>query len=350
LKLGNRAKLYERTIHMVQPELGTPPLGRHEVIVNAQLSLERLADAQSIPALAESFDAALPPDYSELATTDKLALLKGFSNEWLDVRKGKERQHAERVTYTPEQESAIAAFTEEFEMEGETDAQRDQYAAAEVQGGIADEKLPDGTIKTGSMSLRVDKLAREIERGVEVPYIFLLSSSRSLSRAELAANPGAATEFDALNAVFERRFGVDASDPNVVQDYTDFYHLPEDKEAWSVRHYDLPDGRQAFSVCAPIQDGNTRANTTDTAAFVQRLSEGMFEEGDTILNVTTDIYRLFQHLDVVRLQGLPQGVNVESVGYGGIQRTPDKYAAEINAAINKAVKLDAALQQDAEAA
>src|SRR5882757_6438388 len=84
--------------------------------------VEHLASAQSLPALTRAFEVEMPEDYARYDTTQKLGWFKGFANEHLDIRKGKERQNADKVTYTPEQEMAIAAFTHEFGMEGETNA------------------------------------------------------------------------------------------------------------------------------------------------------------------------------------------------------------------------------------
>jgi hypothetical protein len=76
----------------------------------------------------------------------------------------------------------------------------------------------------------------------------------------------------------------------------------------------------------------------------------LHEQDASMLLCTTDLYVPFQHADALRLLGLQAGVQVETVGYGGVSRTTQPYAGEINSTVNQTYLLDKALNPVAEAA
>ncbi len=74
-------------------------------------------------------------------------------------------------------------------------------------------------------------------------------------------------------------------------------------------------------VAAPSSEpGVRRANTPDTYAWLAGES-GWVGRGDSVLLVTTDIYRPFQHADAIRMLTLPHGIDVDLVGVqpGGVR-------------------------------
>ncbi|HSX15657.1 MAG TPA: hypothetical protein VLF40_02615 [Candidatus Saccharimonadales bacterium] len=321
-----------------------PPTEYESARDEALALTEKLVGARAFPALVASFGTELPPNYDSFDLSYKLSLLRAFTVTHLDVRKGKERWQVGDVAYTAEQEAAIADVVAELHMQGETYAQLDSYDAAQVLGGRA--VGTDGAAASGTCALRIDKLAREIERGVRVPYVFLLGSARPLDDVEQAAYPGARTEFDALTMAFERRFGIERGVTAEVEDFQDVQHRPGERDAWRIRHYALADGTHAFAVSAPAREGRERASTPDTYRFIQALiSHDMLPRG-SLLSITTDLYVPFQCADALRQLGLPMDIKVETIGCDGADRPTSSYAAEINSAVKQTDRLyDALLAQ-----
>jgi hypothetical protein len=294
--------------------------------------LEHLAHAETLPVLVNSFGVEMPEN---IQTADRLTWLKGFTNEHLDFREGKERQQVEATELSPEQQSAIMATATELGMQGTTEAQKNHYAFVTVLGGANQSNL-----------LRVRHAKAQMERGVTAPYMVLLGSARKLSDAEkknvINYAPQAETEFDLLNAALEHEFGVNANDEHVID-----MHKPgnlDATDAWKVRSYSLPNGTEVLSVSAPLNEGTGRPNTADTYRFMNEVVGRDMLEGQDVLNVTTDLYAPFQEPDALRLLGLPSGAIIETIGYGGIDRPASMYGQEINSVFNQAVLLQQALQ------
>lgn len=331
-------------------ELFTPE--HHSAIAEAQSHIERIVDAESVVALTEAFGRELPPYYNELHTTRKLMWLKGFANADLDIRKKSAQLQGESkiersavkiedFPFTPAQEQAVMAFTQEFAMEGESNATGDHYGMVSVLGGANQSNL-----------LRVRHAKRQFERGVTSPYLLLLGSGRQLKDAEKQSTAnyasGAETEFDLLCGALETEFEVKDYDEKIFD--TDGRVIdPQSGEASSpdvgkARYYKLPNGTTALAVSAPKVEGDMRANTPDTYHFVSAImGKDRFREMESMLVVSTDLYVPFQHADAMRLLAIPEGLKVETIGYGGVNRPPQAYASEINAAINKAHQLDETL-------
>ena len=330
---------------MIEPtseQLNVPELDSVER--RAQLLVEQVVEAPSIPAMAASFDVEFPTDYSELPTDKKLEWLTGFSNVHLNFRKSKERNQVKEVTLTHEQDTAVRAFVEQFQMDKETYAQHGAYDAATVLGGLADEVDEQGVYKMGACRARVRKLKGTLESGVQVPMVVLLGGGRRLGAKERAANPGAKTEFDALAMAFEQELGVSKDTAEIV-DYHDIQRRPHEPEAWRIRYYDMQDGTQAFAVGSPATPGRHRANTRGANQFMRALSDADLFPLGRLLVVTTDLYVPFQDLDARRNLGLELGVDIDTIGFSGVDRPTYKYADEINATFNKARQLHTALTE-----
>jgi hypothetical protein len=316
--------------------LQTP--GHEAAVAAGQMLVERIINVESARLLTSAYNIELPAGYEDYTATRKLMWLKGFSNTYLDTRKGKLRSEVKAVELTEEQEAAIMAFTDELNMQGETNASQRRYGFIEVLGGAKQ-----------SNRLRVEHARKQMEADVHAPFLLLLGSERRLKDAEIkdTANyaPGAQTEYDLLAGALETEFGV-----------TDFEEVafgpdgqpidPASPDAGKVRFYELPNGTRALLVSAPCVEGKGQANTTDTHNFIGAvLGEERYREAGSILLVTTDVYVPFQHADAMRLLGLRRGLTVESIGYGGIDRPAQAYANEINAAINKAYALNEEIQK-----
>jgi hypothetical protein len=306
--------------------------------------VEQVLAARSIPSLIASFGIVFPKDYADLPTKDKLEWLTEFSNEYLNFRRGKERSQTAEVALTDEQDAAVRAFVGQFQMDRETYAQYGAYDVATVLGGRADEVDEQGVYKMGVCRRRVQKLKDTLESGVRVPIAVLVGSGRRLDAKERAANPGAQTEFDALAMAFEQEFGVNSNAAEIT-DYHDIQHLSHEPEAWRIRYYDMQDDTRAFAVSPPATPGKGRANTRGANQFVKVLSDADLFPGGRLLVVTTDLYVPFQGLDAVRNLGLPFNLDVDAIGYSGVDRPTYKYCDEINATFNKVLQLGAALAE-----
>ncbi|QQS65225.1 hypothetical protein IPO96_01565 [Candidatus Saccharibacteria bacterium] len=316
---------------MIMQQIDKPSVHTYETATSAAVEyVNRIKKAQGFDSVATAFGVQLT-DRGEC-----LEDLQKFTSDFLDFRKGRERQEVAPVKLTEQQTEAIMTLAHELGMDRATEPTRNSYEFATVLGGADQSNL-----------LRVQYLKEQIEKHeLDIPHVVLLGSARDLSDAEKANTtnyaPGAKTEFDLLNGAMETIFGVVGH----AERWMDFSNrnTNDPKNLWKVRVYSLSDDTQVLSVSAPQIEGAKRVNTADTYHFMNEVIGPEYLNGSHVLNVTTDLYVPFQHPDALRLLGLPSGAVVETIGFGGVDKPASIYAQEINSAIKQTALLSKAIK------
>jgi hypothetical protein len=295
-------------------------------IENAHSTIDSFVSSPQLHALAEAFGFGTGNQGSDV----DLSQLKAFSNQNWDFRKGAERHNADMSAFEDGQEEYVLRAAEALGMMGDTVPVNSEYDFINVLGGANQSPL-----------LRTRYAKKVMEAGrIKPPYMVLLGSSRRLSGAEKdnTANyaPGAVDEFDLMNAAVEQEFGVSVKDETTL-DMKDprFPVGSTNQDAWRVRYYQTDDGMNILSLSAPQVEGSSRVNTADTYRFMREVVGDEMLDGAKLLNVTTDLFREFQHPDAIRLLGLDTNATIETIGYGGVDRPAKAYLQEINSALNQ---------------
>ena len=268
--------------------------------------------------------------------TDKyesLDQLKKISNDNWDFRKGKERQEAVETSFNEEETKSIIDAANALGMIDSSSPQRESYDFCTVLGGANRSPL-----------LRVQYAKEQIDNsGVSVPYIILLGSSRPLDDDEKAKTedyaPGAQDEFDLMNGAVETVFGVKSDNEETIS-LQNTSPKTADSDRWRVRYYKASDGTSILSLSAPQIEGEKRVNTADTYIFMRAVVESEMLQGSSILVVTSAIFVPFQYADALRLLGVPEKAEVETIGYdasyGGLpERETQALLQEINSTLNQ---------------
>lgn len=166
----------------------------------------------------------------------------------------------------------------------------------------------------------------------------MLSGMRPIADTERTATdmyaPGAANEFDLINAGAEETF-------QLKKEYEERkYCHPNANRSWAIRTYVAPQyDFKIQSVSGPSSDPeNRRANSADTFAFFVKKEQ--ISPGSRVLLVTSQIYVPYQQLEAIRTWALPNDVYVETVGFPkewnmnqqGMMKTAN-YLQEIRSAI-----------------
>lgn len=143
--------------------------------------------------------------------------------------------------------------------------------------------------------------------------VVMLSGMRPVSDSERVATdtyaPGAATEFDLINAGAEKVFGLE-------MEYTEErYHSSNPNNSWAIRRYET--SKYLFpilSVSGPSsQPEIRRANSADTFRFFSEKQQILPES--RVLLVTSQIYVPYQQLEAIRTWAIPNNVYIETVGF-----------------------------------
>ena len=166
----------------------------------------------------------------------------------------------------------------------------------------------------------------------------LLSGMRPVSESERAATdtyaPGAATEYDLINAGAEQSFELSRNYKEEI------YHNENPNKSWAVRCYDSPNGKiPVFSVSGPSSEPEKRrANSADTYKFF--LEKFNVQSGQKLLLITSQIYVPYQQIEAVRTLAEPYNLYIETVGFptewsGQLQgmMEPANYLQEIRSTI-----------------
>lgn len=170
--------------------------------------------------------------------------------------------------------------------------------------------------------------------------ICMLGSYRALLEGELptAAEyaPDATTEVDLLLELADQTFPDDTS-----WDITtsgDRVAAPRSAGLHAQRDSRLP----AHVFASPSSDPERGfANTADT--YVQITDTLLFAPGTRLLVVTTHHYATFQHFDAVRVLGIPNGLEVETIGTpvtkSGMDYSVEQYLQEVRSTLRACADL-----------
>lgn len=283
---------------------------------------------------------------SPAAATAKLAMLEKIAAEHWDFRKGAERQATSWDNTLLDQEGSL---------------QWNTIFGAANQLGLVENTKPVNTrpntlaILGGANLAPLDRLRYALEVVEDFDQIAYLGSSRPIpygspERAKVASYVKEAgnahiplTEADLGSSAFETLLGAIKTDEVTIE---------RDGDTWGMRVYKFErkgETKHAFVLSTPqtIGSSKARATTYDNYRFLARQLELDKDPDHTIVAVTTGFYTAGQHLPAVQELTLPYGVRVETVGhsaaYSGVTRKPAQLLQETKAAIDAAVRLEAAL-------
>ncbi|HEY8913203.1 hypothetical protein [Lacisediminihabitans sp.] len=227
-----------------------------------------------------------------------LDYLETFSADHWDFRAGRERNLAEKVTLTPEQDALILSRARALGLAGREQPSLPRYDTVLMTGGM---------IRAGIVKPRF--VAELLERGLEARRVVFLGGFRAFvgDELELATALGlrVGDEFAAMVAGMELAFGP-LGEPEVAERMTDNPNLSWREYSWST-----PSARLSV-IAAPSADPTRRANSVDTYRFWARERRGASER--SVLLVTTPVYVPYQGTAAVEILGLEHGLAVETVG------------------------------------
>lgn len=287
---------------------------------------------------------------TEIADTNDLdeEEFKSILHSMLDTRKGKGRDEATDVEYSPEALELLEKLKQKYMMVGDTVPEEPDFDMGFAHGGAADTSWR-----------RLGYLLQLINQGkVQTDTIGMLASERPVNDAERtrAEKSGysksgvpAMTEFDlARNAASDRMDITDdewtlieGNDPTIPEQhrYQHTYKIA----------YAEKDGKHVFVLSAPMivdnrlhPDGKrrNRSNTADTMAMVAKMLTDVRHEPKVV--ASTDSVFQFQRPDgESRLA--PLGVEYHQIGYsretaGMPDHAPRYYAQELWSLINQTYK------------
>ncbi|TXN31436.1 hypothetical protein [Lacisediminihabitans profunda] len=235
--------------------------------------------------------AALPDDRL-------LDYLEAFSAEHWDFRAGRERNLAEQVTLTPEQDALIRARASALGLAGRERPSGRRYDTVLMTGGM---------VRAGIVKPRF--VAELLDRGLEVGHVVFLGGFRAFAgdEIELATALGVrgSDEVAAMVGGMELAFGP-LGEPEVQERMTDNPHLSWREYSWSTP------GARLSVIAAPSADPSRRANSVDTYRFWARERRAASEL--SVLLVTTPVYVPYQGAAAVEILGVEHGLGVEAVG------------------------------------
>lgn len=261
-------------------------------------ALERWTDDRELEELVAVFDG---PRFRDLPLAERLDRLADFGDAW-NFRGGKERNLVADTDFSDHVEALTASVSRRLGLRDTAPPPARRVDHLVILGGLLRACL--------ARPLYAARLVTN--GGLQVGSVIALGGHRVLAGDELpmAATflPGAEVEdeFDAMDAGVRAAFGLGAPT------FSDGRPSEVVGEAWSVREYD-GDGMSVAVVAAPSSaPGKRRANTPDTYAWLA--DSGRIAEGDSVLIVTTDIYKPYQYADALRMLALPYGLDVDAAG------------------------------------
>ncbi|WP_394768366.1 hypothetical protein [Lacisediminihabitans sp.] len=227
-----------------------------------------------------------------------LDYLETFAAEHWDFRAGRERNLAEEVALTPEQDALILARASALGLAGRENPSLSRYDTVLMTGGM---------VRAGIVKPRF--VAELLDGGLEVGHVVFLGGFRAFAGDEhaLATALGVrgSDEFAAMVGGMELAFGP-LGEPEVEERMTDNPHLSWRELSWST-----PRARLSV-IAAPSADPSRRANSADTYRFWARERRSASEH--SVLLVTTPVYVPYQGAAAVEVLGLENGLAVETVG------------------------------------
>ncbi|MGA2877114.1 MAG: hypothetical protein ABSE82_16480, partial [Nitrososphaerales archaeon] len=291
--------------------------------------MENWTSSEALSDLVEIFGGIIP---SSLALTKRLNYLSDFSSRW-DFRQGRERNLAPPIEADEMNVQCILAAAA-LGLSGESSLLHDSYDHIVILGGLA------------RACISRPRFAHSILKDVSSQDVVALGSFRALADDELSIARsvglvGYRDEFTLLDAGTRQAFDI------TVEGHTRQQNESDDNPLWLIRNYEEVEGRRISIIAAPSTDPTRRANTPDTYEFYAR-NVATLSPGSRILLVTSQIYRVFQCLDAIRLLGLPWDVSIEVVGVGPqwanelVLRqnfTPAQYLQEVRSSIRSIAQL-----------
>lgn len=290
--------------------------------------IARWVDSPPMRAVVSEFAGDSPFDWKpDLA--ERLQGLDEFSARW-DTRKGKERDLAEDLPLTGDQEDLVLSAARALGFRASRPPLYREYDHVMLLGGLfracitrpahAANLLREGVVTTTSV----------VALGGFRPF-----GEQETQLAIACGFPGLTEEFEALDAGTRRAFDL----PEPISEAGETFDDPG--SSWGVREYDEPSGTRVRVAAAPSSEPKARrANTADSYGwFATKLAQ--LERGSRILAVTTAIYVPAQQAAALRMLNLEFGVDVDTVGIepGDVVPelaqpfTPTKYLLEIRSTI-----------------
>lgn len=287
----------------------------------------------------------------------RLTALQQIAEAHWDFRKGAERQ-------------AVDWDNELLDQEG-TDQWNTIFDAATklgmVESSTPTNKNPDSlVILGGANKAPLDRLRYALQSVHNFGLVAYLGSSRPVSDTERANTvltiqsqegqnytfsyaPNAQTEFDLGCGAFETLLHARLVSKDKVE---------RNGDTWAWHEYEFEaygETKTGFVLNTPQQIHDTtagterRATTYDNFRFFADRAELAKDADHSVVAVTTGFYVPGQHLPAVQTLTLPFGTNIETIGHDAAfskaNRKPSQLLQETKAAIDAAVRLQAALEQ-----
>lgn len=245
-----------------------------------------------IAALVSEFGGALPQSVSLL---ELLTTLEDFSSQW-DNRRGAERNFARRIALGRAKEELVLEVAIALGLGCATLPKHGHFDHIVILGGLAP-----------ACFARCEGAADFVRRSKAQPQaITALGALRPLGDSEEASvgdllEMDPADEFAALDTGLRLAFNLDPA-------------LEERWQRGRIRSYLDSRGIPIRVVAAPTERAAaTRANTADTMDwFAKRIAQ--LRGGERILLVTTSLYVPYQHVEGLRMLGLPYQAEIEMYG------------------------------------
>jgi hypothetical protein len=243
-------------------------------------------------ALVSEFGGVLPQSVSLL---DLLTTLEDFSSQW-DNRRGAERNFVRRVPLGRAKEELVLEVAIALGLGCATVPTHGHFDHIVILGGLAP-----------ACFARCEGAADFMRRSKTKPQaVTALGALRPLGNSEEASvgdllKIDPADEFAALDTGLRLAFGLDDT-------------LEERWQSGRIRSYLDSRGIPIRVVAAPTQRAAaTRANTADTMDwFAKRIAH--LRGGERLLLVTTSLYVPYQHVEGLRVLGLPYQAEIEMYG------------------------------------
>lgn len=272
--------------------------------------IEQWLTSRELGQIVETFGGRIPRKKN---TVDLAKWLLDFSDIWDYRRKQREAKDSgtgeaarwliNNDVVSAKQESIVLNNSEKLGLKGIAEPFLRQYDYIIALGGAR-----------MSCLFRPQWVWELIQRkGYSPRAAVMLSGMRPVSDSERAATdtyaPGAATEFDLINAGAEKVFGLET-------EYTEErYHSSNQNNSWAIRRYET--SKYSFpilSVSGPSsQPEIRRANSADTFRFFAERQQIPSES--RVMLVTSQIYVPYQQLEAIRTWAIPNNVYIETVGF-----------------------------------
>jgi len=233
-----------------------------------------------------------------LDTDESLDFLDEFSAEHWDFRRGRERNLAERVLFTPERDELILSCAATLGL-SQVPPRHPHYDTVVMTGGM---------VRAGIAKPRYVRML--LDDGLRVDNIVFLGGFRPFAgdEHEVAAGLGVDgdNEYDAMVAGLHRAFG-----PLGPAQREEFLGHSQNA-SWRVDSWWAHDVKVSAVAAPSSVPEERRANTADTYRFWAEHRRQPSER--SILIVTAPVYVPYQGAGAVEILGIRYGLAVETVG------------------------------------